>query len=50
VLWRQRCGWEDNVKIDCEEMGHVVLNYIELAPCNAVVNIHGHIDELLVTT
>jgi hypothetical protein len=31
-------------------MGHEVLNWIELAPCNAVGNLHGHIDEVLATT
>jgi hypothetical protein len=37
------------MKLDRKEVGHDVLNWIELALCNAVVNFHGHIDVLLAT-
>jgi hypothetical protein len=46
LLWRQRCRWENVMKLDCKEVGHDVLNWIELASCNAMVNFHGHIDVL----
>jgi hypothetical protein len=38
------------MKLDCKEVDHDVLIWIELALCNAVVNFHGHIDVLLATT
>jgi len=50
LFWRQRCRWEGAVKLDRKEVGHDVLNWIELALCNAVVNFQGHIDVLLATT
>ena len=37
------------MKPDRKEVGHDVLKWIELAPCNAVVNFHGHIDMLFGT-
>jgi len=49
LLWRQRCRWEGAMKPDRKEVGHDVLKWIELAPCNAVVNFHGHIDMLFGT-
>ena len=30
-LGRPRCRWEDNIKMDLQEVGYGVMDYIELA-------------------
>jgi hypothetical protein len=46
-LWRHRCGWEDNIKADLQEVGCGGMDWIELAQdrdrwkalVNAVMNL-----------
>ena len=48
LLGRQRCRWEDNIKMDLQEVGCVGMDWIELAQdrdrwralVNAVMNFH----------
>jgi hypothetical protein len=47
TLWRPRCRWADNIKMDFQEVGCEVLDWIDLAPdlymwwalVNAVMNL-----------
>ena len=40
--WRPRCGWEDNIKMDLQEVGCGGIDLIELSQdrdrCRALVN------------
>jgi hypothetical protein len=46
-LWRPRCGWEDNIKMDLQEVGCGGMDWIEMADdrdrwralVNAVLNL-----------
>jgi hypothetical protein len=31
LLWRPRCRWEDNIKMDFQEVGCGIMDWIELA-------------------
>jgi hypothetical protein len=49
-LWRPRCRWEDNIKMNLQEVGRGVMDWIELvqdrdrwrALVNAVMNLRFH--------
>jgi len=32
-----KCGWEDNIKVDTEELGWDGVDWIYVAPCGPVV-------------
>ena len=47
TTWKTRCRWEDNIKMDFQEVGYVGMDWIELAQdrdrwwvlVNAVMNL-----------
>ena len=43
LMWRYRRRWEDNIKLDLQEVGYGDMNWVELAKerdsCRAIVNV-----------
>jgi uncharacterized protein YciW len=39
LLWRPRCRWEDNIKMDLQEVGWEAVDCIKLAQERAVINL-----------